>query len=332
MSPRATRCARLAGAAIAVASLAGCGSSGSILSGAGSESSHVATMWWITFGMAAVVYVVVAGLIVFALTRGRRHGAGTSRLREAPFIWIGGVAVPVVILGVIAVMTVTSTADLRRPSPGELQVEVRGNDWWWAVRYPASGVATANELHLPVGRPVDIRLTSRDVIHSFWVPELAGKEDAIPGQPNHLRFTPERIGSYLGRCAEYCGIQHGHMGFRVVVQSPADFGRWLARRTTVRTEPTSDEALAGAALFQAQACAGCHTIRGTAANGKVGPDLSDVGSRAEIGAGAMRNTQQNLEQWIRDAQAVKPGVIMPPFHTLTARERRAIAVYLESLK
>lgn len=305
---------------------------GSILSGSGSESSHIAKIWWITFGMAAAVYVIVAGLIVYALTRGRRHGANTSRLHESGFIWIGGVAVPVLILAVIAVMTVTSTADLRTASRNELHVEVRGNDWWWAVHYPASGVTTANELHLPVHQPVDIRLTSRDVIHSFWVPDLAGKEDVIPGQPNHLRFTPERIGSYLGHCAEFCGIQHAHMGFRVVVQSPADFGRWLARRTTPHTVPVSDEALAGASLFQAQACAGCHTVRGTAATGKVGPDLSDFGSRAEIGAGVMLNTPANLARWIYDARSVKPGVIMPPFHTLSARERQQIAAYLESLK
>jgi cytochrome c oxidase subunit 2 len=304
----------------------------SILSGDGSESSHIAKIWWITFGMAAFVYVVVAGLIVYALTRGRRRGAHTSRLHETGFIWIGGVAVPAVILAVIAVMTVASTADLRTPQRGELQVDVQGNDWWWGVRYPASGVATANEIHLPVDRPVDIRLTSRDVVHSFWVPELAGKEDVVPGQPNHLRFTPEHVGTYVGHCAEFCGIQHAHMGFLVVVQSPADFGRWLARRTTTRVEPVSDEALAGASLFQSLACAGCHTIRGTEATGKVGPDLSDVGSRLEIGAGAMRNTPENLAKWIYDAQAVKPGVIMPPFHTLSARERQEIATYLESLK
>ncbi len=279
--------------AFAATVVAGCSDAGSIIDTKGSEADRIASVWWIAFGLAAFVYVAVAGLILFAVTRGRRRGVA-SRLDTNLFIWIGGVVVPMVILAVIAVVTVQSTGALREPSRDELHVDVAGQLWWWGVHYPDSDVDTANEIHLPAGQPVDIRLTSDNVIHSFWVPQLAGKEDAIPGQPNHLRFTPETPGTYRGRCAEYCGIEHGHMGLRVIVETPADFGRWLARRESVPTEPVSDDAAAGATLFTSLPCAGCHTVRGTSATGKVGPDLTDVGSRQTIGADTLLNTPKNL--------------------------------------
>ena len=304
----------------------------SILTPKGSEADRIAGAWWLMFGLAAFVYVVVAGLIVYATVRGRRRHAQPSRMREDAFIWIGGVAAPVVILFVLAVVTVHTTEALRRPSRDALAVEVAGENWWWAVRYPGTSIVTANELHLPVDRPVDIRLTSDNVIHSFWVPELAGKQDAVPGQPNHLRFTPEATGTYVGRCAEYCGLQHAHMAIRVIVEPAAEFGRWQARQEAIRTEPVSDAAAAGAAIFQRQACAGCHTVRGTAATGKVGPDLTDFGERETIGAGLLVNNERNLADWIRDAPSLKAGTTMPSFHELTDRDVQAIVAYLESLR
>jgi cytochrome c oxidase subunit 2 len=310
----------------------GCGAANSIVNPKGSEAKSIAGIWWVAFGLATFVYVVVSGLIIYAITRGHRKGARTSGLRENSFIWVGGVIVPVLILAVIAVLTVQTTASLRAASPDELHIDVTGKLWWWGVRYPASGIVTANELHLPAGQPVDIHLTSDNVVHSFWVPQLAGKEDVIPGQPNDLRFTAKTVGTYIGECAEFCGLQHAHMGFRVVVQTPADFGRWVARRQIVPSEPVSDEAAKGATIFDAQACAGCHTIRGTSANGKVGPDLTDFGSRPTIGAGALENHQQNLEKWIRDAPAIKPGTAMPSFRSLSEGDIAAITAYLESLK
>src|SRR5207249_1675576 len=173
--------------------------------------------WWLMFGLAAGVYVVVAGFILYASTRGRRAGAGSSRLHDNWFIWLGGVVVPFLILVVLAIVTVQTTSALRNPSRDALHVEVVGELWWWSVRYPATDVATANEIHLPAGQPVEITLKSDNVVHSFWVPELAGKEDLIPGQTNHLEFTADHVGRYTGRCAEYCGLQHAHMGFDVVV-------------------------------------------------------------------------------------------------------------------
>ncbi len=309
----------------------GCGSS-SIVSPKGSEADRVAGAWWLMFGLACAVYVIVAGLIVYAATRGRLKKGTSSRLRPNAFIWVGGVAVPLVILMVLAVVTVHTTSALRRPSGDELLIDVVGKRWWWAVQYPGKGVTTANEIHLPAGQPVDVRLTSDNVIHSFWVPELAGKEDTIPGQVNHLRFTADRPGTYLGRCAEYCGIQHAHMDIVVVVETAGDFGRWLTRRQSVQPGPTSEETTRGAVVFQREACAGCHTIRGTAAQGKVGPDLTDVGERRTLGAGVLENSRDNLFDWIFDAPSSKPGILMPSFRSLPPDDIAAIATYLESLK
>ena len=329
------RHARVAlGAAALVVALvtAGCGGASSIVDPKGSEASRIAGVWWLMFGLAAGVYVVVAGFIIHAATRGRRKNGRESRLDENRMIWLGGVVGPLVILLVLAVVTVDTTRALRRASPDELHIQLDGRLWWWSVRYPATGVTTANELHLPVGQPVDLALRSDNVIHSFWVPELAGKEDVVPGQTNHLRFTADRTGDYLGVCAEFCGLQHGHMGFEVIVQTPGEFGRWMARHSTPQLEPASQEAATGQLVFQRMACAGCHTIAGTAATGTVGPDLSDVGSRHRLGAGTVQNTPANLRDWIRDAPSLKPGIVMPSFRSLSDQDLAALTAYLESLK
>jgi cytochrome c oxidase subunit 2 len=325
------RRARIVAAALAVALLAaGCGQG--ILGRKGSESDKVANVWWLMFTLAVVVYVVVAGCILFAAVRGRVRQHKETRLHETAFIWIGGVIVPAIILAVLAVVTVRTTAALRDTSPRELRVDVVGKLWWWEVRYPGTSIATANEIHLPQGRPIDIHLTSDNVIHSFWVPELAGKMDTIPGQPNDLRFTADQVGRFQGRCAEYCGLQHAHMAFDVIVQTPGDFGRWMAQQEQPSLEPASEQAATGQVVFQREACAGCHTIRGTTANGKVGPDLTNFGARKVLGAGAALNTTGNVEHWIRNPEDVKPGVLMPSFGSLSDHDVAALAAYLESLK
>jgi cytochrome c oxidase subunit 2 len=324
---------RLVALAVLVgATVAGCGGGRSLLDAKGSEADRVASVWWLMFGLAAAVYVLVAGFIVYAATRGRRKGGEPSRLPEHRFIWIGGVLAPLVILAVLAVVTVDTTSALRTSSRGELRIDVVGKLWWWEVRYPGTGVVTANEIHVPRGTPIDLHLTSDNVIHSFWVPQLAGKMDTIPGQPNDLDFTADTVGRYLGQCAEFCGLQHAHMGVEVVVDTPADFGRWLARRERVPLEPVSEDAARGQLVFQREACAGCHTIRGTSASGKVGPDLTDVGSRARIGADTLLNTPENMRKWIRDAQSFKSGISMPSFGSLSDADVAAVTAYLESLK
>jgi cytochrome c oxidase subunit 2 len=248
-------------------------------------------------------------------------------------VWIvwGGVIVPVVILGVLAATTVEATAELRRPQPGAVHAEVVGKRWWWAVSYPDQGITTANEIHLAVGRPAEIGLTSTDVIHSFWVPQLAGKVDTIPGQRNVLRFTPTSVGVYRGECAEFCGIQHAHMDLLVIVQTPAEFNAWLARRQLVPSAPDSEAAARGELVFMRESCAGCHTIRGTQATGTVGPDLTDIGARLTLGAATIANSPGNLAGWIANAQSIKPGALMPPMF-LNAQDLQDLVTYLEGLK
>jgi cytochrome c oxidase subunit 2 len=284
------------------------------------------------FSMAAAVYVVVAGFIIVATLRGRRTETGKpSKVRDEAFVWVGGLAVPVVILAVLAVVTVKTTNQVRRTSGSAMAIEVVGKRWWWAVSYPGTGVTSANEIHVPVGRPLKIGLDSDNVIHSFWVPQVAGKLDMIPGQHNELRVTVTKPGVYRGECAEFCGIQHANMNFVVVAESEADFQRWLVRRQSASTSATSDLTEAGLVTFQRAPCAGCHTIKGTSATGTIGPDLTDFGSRRTIGAGAVTNDPNHLTLWIADSQSIKPGSLMPP-NILDPSELRALVAYLESLK
>jgi cytochrome c oxidase subunit II len=310
--------------------LAACsGASPSTVDPKGSESREIAGVWWLMFGVGVVVYVVVAGLVIRAATRGRRHARRESRISDAAFIWIGGIIVPALILLGLGVVTVTTSNAIRQPDSRALRVEVTGVRWWWQVRYPDEGITTANELHVPVGRPIQIRLGSRDVIHSFWVPQLAGKVDTIPGQPNTLRFTAETAGTYLGECAEFCGLQHAHMGFAVIAESPGAFGRWAAREARPASEPTSELAARGEMVFVRSSCAGCHTVRGTPAAGDVGPDLTHVGSRGTLGARAVTNTPDHLAHWIRAPDFFKPGVLMPT-HQISGDDVDAVVAYLEA--
>ncbi len=304
----------------------------SLLDPHASESHTLAGIWWLMFGLAAGVYGIVGGLIIWAVLRGRRAAApleggpsGTTWI-----VW-GGVVVPVIILGVLAWTTVEAVAELRNPQPGAVRIEVTGHRWWWAVSYPDAGVTTANEVHLPVGRQADIGLSTDDVIHSFWVPQLAGKLDMIPGQHNILRFTPTAVGVYRGECAEFCGIEHAKMNFVVIVQTQAQFGAWLARAELTPSPPDGEAAQRGELVFVREPCAGCHTIKGTQAQGTVGPDLTNIGSRLTLGAATIPNTAGNLAGWIANAQAIKPGALMPPM-ALSASDLHDLVTYLEGLK
>src|SRR4051794_20899329 len=309
------------------------GSSGrsSILDAQGSEARHIAGAWWVMFGLATTVYVLVAGCIVIAIVRGRRRDPGRSRISDSGFVWVGGIVVPALILFVIAIVTVDTTAALRKPERRPLRVDVTGKDWWWDVRYPGTDIRTANDIHLPVGRPIEVRLTSDNVIHSFWVPQIGGKVDLIPGQPNYFRFTIEHAGLYRGQCAEYCGLQHANMAMYVHADSPGLFARWEAEHATPPSEPTSELAAQGAVVFQRVACAGCHTVRGTQAIGTKGPALTDVASRHTLAAGTLENTEANLRRWVHDPQRYKPGALMPPV-PLSHDDLTKIVAYLMSLR
>lgn len=303
-----------------------------ILRTRGTEAADVARMWWVMFAMAAAVYVVVAGLIIAAVLRGRRTEIGRpSKVKDEAFVWIGGLAVPVAILAVVAALTVSTVNHVRRPAAGALAVEVVAKRWWWAVSYPGTGVTTANEIHVPVGRQVRIGLDSDNVVHSFWVPQVAGKLDTVPGQHNELRVTVTRPGTYRGECAEFCGLQHANMNLVLIAQSEPDFERWLVRRQSAPTGASSDLTEQGLVVFQRAPCAGCHRIKGTSATATIGPDLTDFGSRQTIGAGTVPNDERHLMLWIGDSQSIKPGNLMPPM-SLSPSDLRAVVAYLESLK
>jgi cytochrome c oxidase subunit 2 len=285
------------------------------------------------FGLAGAVYLVVGGFIVLAAVRGRGTRQGRrSRITDHGFIWVGGIIVPMLILLTLSGFTVETTAAVRKPSAGELRIDVVGKRWWWAVDYPAQHITTANEIHIPLGQRVAIRVDSDNVIHSFWAPQLAGKIDAIPGQHNWLRFTARRTGTFRGLCAEYCGTQHAWMDFLVIVQTPADFARWMTRETILAgMAPATETQARGQLVFVSSACAGCHTIRGTQANGNIGPDLTDVGQRRTLAGVRIPNTTGNLAGWIANSQTLKPGNLMPP-QSLSPGDLQAVVAYLQSLK
>lgn len=303
--------------------VAGCGDdSPSALDPSGPSASRVAGLWWLMLVLATLVAVAVLGFIGVALVRGRgTEGGRPSRITDNGFILVGGIAVPVVILAVLAVATVVVTNDITDEADDPLIVEVTGERWWWRVGYPEQEIDTANELHVPVGRPVEVRLESDNVVHSFWIPQLAPKVDLIPGQPNRIIFTASAAGTYRGQCAEFCGIQHANMNFVVVADEPADFDRWVEDH---RSEPATAR---GESEFRSSACAGCHTVEGVT-TGDRGPDLTDFGSRQTIAAGALPNTPENLRRWITDPHSVKPGSLMPPV-PLTDDEVDAIVDYLD---
>ncbi len=316
-----------------VVALAGVVVTTSALDGAGSESTRIGGVWWLMFGLSAAVYVGVAGFILMAVVRGRHSAPEPPDARkDERFIWIGGLLMPVLILAVLAVVTVTTTRDLRPDDPNAVRIEVVGKRWWWDVRYPDDDVTSANEIHVPVDRPVDLVLTSTDVIHSFWVPELAGKVDMVPGQVNHLRFTPTKAGVYRGECAEFCDIGHANMAFMVVAEPAEDFARWLARGASGGgTTPQAELAARGEVVFLRESCGGCHLVKGTSAQGKRGPDLSDFGSRRTIAAATVPNTPENLVEFIRQPRSVKPGVLMPPSPQISDEELQALVAYLRGL-
>jgi cytochrome c oxidase subunit II len=278
---------------------------------------------------------VVTALILIGVVPGRRRRATSDRVTPrwaVRLVMLGGVLVPVLILAVLWVLTLSDMSALSHPGrSGPIRVQVVGHQWWWEVRYPQERIVTANDLHIPVGRRVEVELTTDDVIHSFWVPQLTGKTDLVSGRTNRMWIQADRPGVYRGQCAEYCGLQHANMIFYVVADPPDKFRDWLTGEGQAAATPTDPSAVRGQEVFLSSACVGCHTIRGTDARGTVGPDLTHVGSRISIGAGALPNTASNLAIWISDSQAVKPGNLMPPI-PLSGDELEAVVAYLEGLK
>ncbi len=317
----------------------GCAASPSTLSPHSDRASTLASLWWLMLIIGVAVYVIVVGLFVIAAVRPRRRPnaaeaeaqlhAGGGR-GSAAIILVAGAIIPAIILVVVFAATVHAMTAFTGGGANPLAIQVIGRDWWWEVRYPQSGITTANEIHIPVGQTVKVELTAGDVIHSFWVPELQAKQDAIPGQTNTLLLDARQPGTYRGQCAEYCGLQHAHMAFYVIAQSPAEYAAWVQQESAPPTPPTG-AALQGQQAFLRSSCAYCHAIQGTSAGGKTGPDLTHLASRGTIGASVLPNTTANLAGWIVNPQTFKPGSNMPP-SSLAATDLQAILTYLETLK
>jgi cytochrome c oxidase subunit 2 len=309
----------------------------SVLKSAGIQAALVESEWWTIFWVTTIVTVIVLAVLTFAVKRGAAREAATTAhdAHLHRYIAFGTVLTVLILFGILVRSIVTSRALASERISDVMQIEITAYQWWWSVEYqhpePEQRVRTANELHLPVGRTVAIKLLASDVIHSFWVPSLAGKLDAIPGHEAVLWLRADEPGVYRGQCAEYCGFQHAHMAFVVIAEPPDQFERWIQAQRTTANQPQSDIEQRGLHLVQRSACVMCHTIRGTAAGGRMGPDLTHFASRSTIAAGTLPRTPEHVNNWITDPQAIKPGSRMPTL-ALTPGDRAAIVAYLEQLR
>jgi cytochrome c oxidase subunit II len=300
---------------------------------AGPYAWPIATLGWVLLAMAVIVLLVVLGALYVALW-GKPHLR--AKFGGTKVVWIGGIAFPVVVLTALLVYGLTLTRQLSGPAPdGALRVRVTGEMWWWRIAYLDGQGRTilhdANELHIPVGRPVVLELESADVIHSFWVPRLSGKLDMIPGRRNPMVIQADKPGVYGGQCAEYCGGPHALMGFVVVAHPAARFEAFMRQRLMRDQAPATGQS-AGRQIFSTAGCAACHRIAGTEANGLAGPDLTFVGTRRTLGAGILPNNRGTMMGWIANSQAIKPHNRMPPYKVLSGVQVTALAEYLEAQK
>lgn len=302
-----------------------------VLQPAGPAAQAIAGISWLLIIGAAVIMVGVTVLLGWAL---RRHA---PQLRAARWIAVCGVAFPAVVLAALFVHTLPLSPSWRPvPPPGALLIAVHGHMWWWEVRYPgeggAGGFTTANEIRIPTGRPVYLALSSADVIHSFWVPALAGKMDMVPGRLQHLLLSADRPGVYRGQCAEFCGEQHARMALHVVAEEREKFDAWRQAQAQPARPPAAQHA-AGMRAFADHRCDACHTVRGVTAESQLGPDLTHIGSRLFLGAGTLPNTQAALSHWVAHVQEIKPGARMPSSHQrLDTATLASVAGWLASLE
>jgi cytochrome c oxidase subunit 2 len=351
MTPTARRAAAVLVPALALGACV----EGSALAPASPEAGRIAGLWWFLLAAGTLVYLLVLTLLAVPLWRSRRRrrtagGAakggtadatptGAEADADAPtrrrLVLLGGIALPAVVV-VTVVVAGSLVAPAVAPTPGsaaaddEVVIDIVGAQFWWRVTYPDHAVVTANEIHVPTGRPVRVRLRSVDVIHSFWVPPLHGKIDLRPGAETELTFEVDRAGEYRGRCAEYCGLAHAQMALLVVAQEPDAFTDWIEHAAREARDPTAADARQGRQLF-ADTCAACHQVRGHTPPAELGPDLTHLASRATLAAGTIPNQRDELATWIRTPHAVKPGVAMPP-SDLDDDALAALLAYLEGLE
>jgi cytochrome c oxidase subunit II len=324
---------------------AGCAGDQSVLDPAGPGAARIGELWWLMLFVCATVFALVMLMLLWAVARRRRPAhdptsetAHIDPLRERRMAQVVGAAVAATVAIVfmfVAASHWVGRALVAQPTGPALSIEVTAQRWWWDVRYrdpvPSKGFSTANEIHLPVGRPVELTLRSIDVIHSFWVPNLHGKKDLIPGQVNTLYLQADRPGVFRGQCAEFCGLQHANMALYVVAEPDDEFARWQAQQRRPAPEPATDQQRQGRDVFMASSCVLCHAISGTSAGGVTGPNLTHVASRLSLAAGTLPNTRGHLAGWIIDPQMLKPGNNMPP-NLLRADELQALLSYLATLR
>ena len=315
----------------------------SIFDPAATPARSIFSLSMLVLSVTLAIFLIVGGLLLYALIRFRHRPSDPehepAQIYGSNQIELSWTVIPILIV-VMLFLTTTRVIWQTEAAPkplGAVDVVVIGHQFWWEYRYPKLGVVTANELHIPTSDPKDptptyLEMSSADVSHSFWIPRLAGKTDLIPNRINTMWVDPPEAGLYLGQCAQYCGTQHAKMLLRVYADSPADFAAWVRKQQQPPTKDLSDNAPAeeGRAIFLRTACMSCHTIAGTSANGRFGPDLTHVASRDTIGSGPIENTPQNLRKWIADPNVMKPGSLMPSMH-LNDHDLDAITAYLTTL-
>jgi cytochrome c oxidase subunit 2 len=315
-------------------------SSTNIFAPASTPAKTIFGLSMFVLAVTAVIFVVVAGLLVYSVVRFRGRAADAGREPAQVYgstqIELAWTVIPVLIVFVLFLATarvIHAVQDAPKPAAA-LDVTVIGHQFWWEFRYPKLGIVTANELHIPASDPVHptptfLKLLSADTDHSFWVPELGGKTDLIPNRVNEMWLDPPRPGIYLGQCAQYCGMQHAKMLLRVSVDRPADFAAWVSAQQ--RPAVQDAQASAGKRVFETTACINCHAVTGTAANGRFGPDLTHLMSRSTLASGAAENTPANLRLWIQDPDNIKPRSLMPAMK-LTDADLDGVTAYLETLR
>ena len=327
--------------------LSGCSGVQSVLNPAGPQAARIGELWWRYLAVCVVVYVLVLSVMFLAIRTKRRSTAmigdepivipDKAKERRITFVVAGCLTITALTLVFLMVGDFTTVRALGSlgTEKNPLTVKVIGHQWWWEVQYldatPSNIVVSANEIHIPTGRAVQVELDSVDVIHSFWVPNLHGKKDLIPGHPTTIWIKADRTGTFHGQCAEFCGFQHAHMRLQVIADAPEEFNSWLVAQRQSPSPPSSDTEKRGYAVFMSTTCVMCHSIQDSPASARVGPDLTHVASRRRIGAGSFPNTRGYLGGWVLDPQHLKPGVKMPQ-HSLSPDDLRALLDYLETLK
>lgn len=296
----------------------------------GPASKLIADLGWVMTGVFTLVFIWVLIMLAIGVFRKKKAGNPEAPGGDNRFIVWTGLVIPTLILLPLLVYTLIVSLELK-PKPSELHIKLTGYMWWWDVEYKDSGVRIANEIYIPVGRPVKLEMTSADVIHSFWPPNLSGKTDLIPGQTTYHWLEASEAGTYRAQCAEFCGLQHARMALFVIAIPEEEFAAWVEDRVRPREPLTDPVLIAGEQAFQDEGCASCHRVRDTLAAGMVGPDLSHMGSRLSIGAGVLPNTYGNLAGWVANPQALKPGNHMPPSY-IDSANFHPLVTYLMSLK